>query len=214
MPRVSEAEKRRSHRRILDAAARLMRENGVESTSVSDIMSAAGLTHGGFYRHFSSKDELAAAAFDHAVDVSTAAIETAATPDLRRQAYGDYLRNYLSEHHVAEYGGGCPLAAIGAEAGRQDNALHTSAADAVRRMAVLLDDPLGTRSEGKPERGRAIMALLLGSVTLARLAEKPEEARMAVAAGETALRAILKCWPDADTAGEDEASGGTRTGQL
>lgn len=203
MPRMSEAEKRKSRRRILDAAARLMRENGVESTSVSDIMSAAGLTHGGFYRHFSSKAELAAAAFHHAVDGVVAAMDSAATPECRRQAYEDYLANYLSENHVADYGKGCPLAAIGAEAGRQGGALHTAAADAVRRMAILLDDPIGASGEGQHERGRAIMALLLGSVTLARLAEKPEEARMALAAGQTGLRALLKCWPAAGADGTE-----------
>ena len=77
MPRMSEAEKRKSHRRILDAASRLMREKGIGSTSVSDVMKAARLTHGGFYRHFSSKDELVAAAFQHAVDDVVKGIEAA-----------------------------------------------------------------------------------------------------------------------------------------
>jgi AcrR family transcriptional regulator len=68
MPRVSNEEKQRNHNKIVDAAARLFRENGIEMTSVADVMKAAGLTHGGFYRHFGSKEDLISAALDRAVD--------------------------------------------------------------------------------------------------------------------------------------------------
>ncbi|MEL6618022.1 MAG: helix-turn-helix domain-containing protein, partial [Pseudomonadota bacterium] len=79
MPKMSADEKRQSHERILKAASRLFRERGIEATSVADVMKAAGLTHGGFYRHFSSKDALVAAAFGHAVDEVLSAVEAAPT---------------------------------------------------------------------------------------------------------------------------------------
>ncbi|MGB0904935.1 MAG: TetR family transcriptional regulator, partial [Mangrovicoccus sp.] len=67
MARQSKAEKQKSHARILEAAAQVFREKGIEATSLADVMTAAGLTHGGFYRHFASKEALVAAAFHHAV---------------------------------------------------------------------------------------------------------------------------------------------------
>ena len=72
MPRMSEAEKQKSHRRILDAAARLFRERGIEATSVADVMKAAGMTHGGFYRHFDSKEDLVSAPSNSDTTSSTA----------------------------------------------------------------------------------------------------------------------------------------------
>ena len=74
--RVSQEEMERSHGRIVDGAACLMRERGIESTSVADVMSEAGLTHGGFYRHFSNKDALLVAALEAAFEQLAAALES------------------------------------------------------------------------------------------------------------------------------------------
>ena len=111
MPRMSEAEKRKSHDRILDAASRLFRERGIEATSVSDVMKAAGLTHGGFYRHFGSKEELVGAAFRAAVEEVQSEL---------RAARQRYLALYLSTEHLCDRAHGCPLAALGAEVARLD----------------------------------------------------------------------------------------------
>ena len=62
--RMSQAEKDKSHARIVASASRLLRERGIDGASVSDVMKDAGLTHGGFYKHFASKDELAETAFE------------------------------------------------------------------------------------------------------------------------------------------------------
>lgn len=85
--------KKKSRKRILDAAARLIRENGVEATSVADVMTAAGMTHGGFYRHFANKDELVRAAFQEAVDRSVGAMDVPETEGAREEA-----RKGMSRH--------------------------------------------------------------------------------------------------------------------
>jgi len=198
MPRVSEAEKRKSHVRILAAASRLIRENGLERTSVADVMTAAGMTHGGFYRHFQSKEDLVAAAFRNAVDGIVADIETAETPEARRAAREAYIDRYLSAEHVSGLGEGCPLAAIGQEANRGGDAISDAAAESVHRMARLLDPASPSEPADTYGRGMAIMALLLGTVTLARQTADPEQAEAVLAAGRHALRAMEAGWNAAD----------------
>ncbi|MDU8945981.1 TetR/AcrR family transcriptional regulator [Ovoidimarina sediminis] len=187
---MSEADKQRSHRRILDAAARLFRENGIEGTSVADVMNAAGMTHGGFYRHFGSKEELVAAAFRHAVDDVVSRIEEEETPEGRAVERDAYIADYLSEAHLKELGKGCPLASLGAELARAGQApLHEGAEAAIRMAEVLLysDDDDKTK-------GLAVMALLMGSITLARLAESPENAHRALEAGKTGAALLQEHW--------------------
>ena len=191
MPRMSEADKQRSHHRILEAAARLFRENGIETTSVADVMKAAGMTHGGFYRHFNAKEDLVAAAFRHAVDTVVSGIEQAASPDARVRERDVYVETYLSPSHVANRGRGCPLAAMAAELGRTGGGPRHEGAVATARMAGLLAEPNGDSSA----QGRALMAVMMGAVTLARLAETDEDATQALDAGRIATGLLQAHWP-------------------
>lgn len=179
MPRMSEAEKRKSHKRILDAASHLFRERGIEATSVSDIMQAAGLTHGGFYRHFESKEALVAEAFKAAVEEVQSDILAANSDQERDAAREQYISRYLSEEHIDSMAGGCPLAALGTEITRMEGAARAEASQAVESMARLLDE-----ASEDPKRGIATLALLLGSITLARLADTPELAERILASGK------------------------------
>lgn len=180
MPRMSEAEKQKSHKRILDAASQLFRERGIEATSVSDVMKAAGLTHGGFYRHFDSKEALVSAAFKTAVDDVLKSVETAPPGQQHLAARADYIARYLSDAHIEDRGQGCPLAALGTELARQDGPVNEAAWNAVDRMA----QALGTDDAPAMDRGYAMMALLLGTVTLARLAGSRAEAQSILDAGK------------------------------
>lgn len=192
MPRMSADEKRKSHERILKAASRLFRERGIEATSVADIMKAAGLTHGGFYRHFSSKEALVAAAFGYAVNDVLSEVETAPAGLEKAVARDKYVARYLSSEHVVDRGQGCPLAAMGAEIARLHGAAEIEASDTVERMARLLnpDDPRTT------EQGIATMALLLGTVTLARLAKTQELSKMVLDAGKQGTHLLEQHWQD------------------
>ncbi|NNE88953.1 MAG: TetR/AcrR family transcriptional regulator [Silicimonas sp.] len=191
MPRVSEAEKLKSHKRILDAASQLFRERGIEATSVSDVMKAAGLTHGGFYRHFDSKEALVSAAFKAAVDDVLESVESAPRGPQHLAARSDYITRYLSAEHIEDRGQGCPLAALGTELARHDGLANDAAWNAVERMAQTLvaDDPSAR------ELGYATMALLLGTVTLARLAGSRAEAQSILDAGKSGERLLEQHWP-------------------
>ena len=168
MPRVSEAEKRKSHKKIVDAAGELFRQNGIEATSVAAVMQAAGMTHGGFYRHFDDKEALVAAAFEHAVNGAVAGMVGARDEEARAAARAAYLEAYLSDAHVRELGRGCPMAALGSELSRGAGGAGASAATAVRRVGALLSEEGGAGEEGNGS-GYARLALLIGAVTLARL---------------------------------------------
>lgn len=192
MPRMSQADKQKSHARIVDAAAQLLREKGIGATSVGDVMKAAGMTHGGFYRHFESKDDLVASAFSHTVDDVVREMEAASTPSQRRAARQAYIERYLSAAHVANRGGGCPLAALGAGLVRVDGPARHSASCTVERMARLLDAP-ETERHGK---GRAIMALMAGTLVLARLAEKEDDMSGMLEAGKTAVELLEAHWKE------------------
>ncbi len=190
MPRVSEAEKRKSHKRIVDAASRLMRENGVEATSVSDVMQSAGLTHGGFYRHFTSKDELVAEAFRQAagefLEVLGGASEKA-----RADARDGYIDRYLSPQHVDDRAKGCPFAAMAAEITRLDGAAKRAASAGVGQLAEALQG----EGDATRDRGLAIMALLLGTITLARLVDADKEAGTILEAGRVGTDLLRESWP-------------------
>ncbi|NIY76296.1 TetR/AcrR family transcriptional regulator [Thalassospira sp. HF15] len=181
MPRVSEAEKQKSRKRILDAAAKLIREQGIEATSVAEIMEAAGMTHGGFYRHFSNKDELISAAFLEAVDRSVRSMEVPDTDASPEEARNKYVATYLSREHVENRGVGCPLAALGAELVRSDGAARQEAAATVDRLAKLLSDG------SDKQEGYEKLALLLGTVTLARLVDDPDQRQSILDAGVVAM---------------------------
>lgn len=190
MPRMSADEKQKSHERILKAASRLFRARGIETTSVADVMKAAGLTHGGFYRHFASKEALVAAAFSHAVDEVLSEVEAAPAGPEHAAALDRYVARYLSAEHVEDRGQGCPLAAMGAEIARLDGAAEAEASDAVERMARLL----AAGERGATDKGVATMALLLGTITLARLARSGEPSAKILDAGKRGTELLEQRW--------------------
>ncbi len=191
MPRMSEAEKQRSHGRILDAAALMFREHGIEGTSVADIMKAAGMTHGGFYRHFASKEELVLAAFNHAVDSVVSDMERETTSEAQKRDREAYIETYLSLAHVEDLGRGCPLAAMGTELARAGGTPAQAGANATARLADLLRYDL----ESRTDQGLAAMALLIGTVTLARLTDTKKDAERTLKAGRTGIGLFQQQWP-------------------
>ena len=110
--RVSREKAAENRVRIVETASRLFREGGFEGVSVDAIMNAAGLTHGGFYGHFGSKDELAAEAVARA-------LERSVEKQSRHTNLSDLVLEYLSERHCADRANGCAIAALGADIARQ-----------------------------------------------------------------------------------------------
>lgn len=169
--RVSSKEKERSRRRILAVAGRLMREKGIAGSSVSDIMTAAGMTHGGFYRHFASKEDLLAEALADSFEAFARPLLD--VPEDTAQAAADAFRSrYLSAAHRASPGEGCPAAALGSDIARSDRGVQEAFRKGVNRIAEGL---ARARPEGEAARRAALrdLATMVGAMVLARAAGDP-----------------------------------------
>jgi len=152
-----------AHRQALvDAAARLFRERGVDGVGVAEIGRAAGLTHGGLYAHFPSKDALAAAACAGAF----ADLEHRLAPG----GLGELADGYLSPRH-RDRPDACPMATLAADATRGDATLQASFAAGLEGFAAILAERLPEPPADPAERrarALALAALLVGALSLAR----------------------------------------------
>lgn len=189
--RASREQAAKSHERIVDQSSRLFRERGFDGIGLAEIMRQAGLTHGGFYGHFDSKDDLIAAAVTRALAGSVAKWRRLAdaAPDAPAAAIA---RHYLSPEHRDGPGSGCLVCALGPEIARQGDDARQAMAGGVRALIDLLADLIPAASE--QERRNAALSLfsmLVGAVTLARAVDDPTFADEIAAAAETSVAALL-----------------------
>ena len=166
--RVSQGEMDQSHGRIVKSASRLMRKRGIEKTSVNDVMKKAGLTHGGFYRHFDSKESLVAAALQDAFNEVLDLIEKSYRDLGLRKGAEEYYKHYLSEDHRKHPEFGCPIAALTLDVSRSaasaKKTFSEGFSDAVGKLAQAED---GTAEEKRTAATRKL-CMLAGAVMVAR----------------------------------------------
>jgi AcrR family transcriptional regulator len=171
--------KEASHERIVAAAARAVRRAGFHGVGVADVMKEAGLTHGGFYAHFPSRDALLCEAVERAGQDSAA-----------RMTGSDFrvlVERYLSDRHAASPEQGCPVAALASEIPRQSQAVTEAAAQRVRDLvsAVRRAMPPGTSKAD----AAAVAGQMVGSLQLARALGGGMEGRAMLAAARRTLLA-------------------------
>lgn len=167
--------KEETHERIVEVAARAIRRTGYGGTGVADIMKEAGLTHGGFYAHFDSRDALLAEAADRAgaESVALAARMAAAAPPER--ALQALMQAYLSPEHIAAIETGCPVSALGSEMPRQAPEVRRAATIHIKEMIDLFARQLP--DWGQPQAHEQAMALvcgLIGTTIVARAVDDPK----------------------------------------
>ncbi|MET8371759.1 TetR/AcrR family transcriptional regulator [Micromonospora profundi] len=174
MGRTSRAEAARHREEVVAATSKLLRERGAAGMSVQDLMGAAGLTHGGFYKHFSSKDELLGIAATTAFGELLALLDRLSDdlPD-RAEARSALLRHYLSAEHRDTPGTGCATTALAADAARASagSPLRVSYATGVQETLKRLTGIEDASGRGATEaRQRAIvdLATMVGALMLAR----------------------------------------------
>ena len=168
------AAKEASHERIVSAAARAIRRSGYDGTGVADIMKEAGLTHGGFYAHFPSREAMLAEAAKRACAESAgvAAGVVASVPP--GQALGSMLRAYLSREHLEHAEGGCPLAALGSETPRQAPEVRRVTTRHIKEMVDLVARQSPEWGQpGGHERALVTVAAMVGTLLLARAVDDP-----------------------------------------
>lgn len=168
MPRFVQSRKEASHERILQAASRAIRRSGYAGTGVADIMREAGLTHGGFYAHFASREAMLAEAADRAGSETVTLLEQLASA-APMDSYRALLKTYLSRAHVERVETGCPVAALGSEMPRQAPEVRQVATRRIQDMIDLVarHAPGGDQPDGR-RKALATTATMIGALILAR----------------------------------------------
>src|SRR6266850_1871705 len=164
----SRAEKERTHKRIVKIAAKKFREEGLAKVGIAELMKEAGLTVGGFYKHFDSRDDLVAEAVGSALGTWKRQVDAAASggPPL---TYEKLIDNYLNEAHRDDPGTGCAYSALAVEISRSDKRTRALASDQIRNDIQLIADLLPGKDK-HTARSRAILTFsaLVGAMGLAR----------------------------------------------
>ncbi|MGR4869396.1 TetR/AcrR family transcriptional regulator [Variovorax sp. LARHSF232] len=173
-PSARAAAKDATHERIVAVAARAIRRSGYDGTGVADIMKEAGLTHGAFYAHFSSREAMLAEAAGKACAESAAAAAGVAARVPSDMALATMLSAYLSREHMERAELGCPLAALGSETSRQAGEVRRVATRHIKEMIDLVARQLP--DWGQPsahERALVTVATMVGALMLARAVDDP-----------------------------------------
>lgn len=189
--RVSRAQAEANREAVINAASRLFRENGFDGIGLKDLMKGAGLTQGGFYKQFKSKDDLAALASRRAMESATrrwSSVAAASSDPFR--AFVDF---YLSAGHREETSDGCPLVALGSDAARQSPEVRAPFQDGIKAHLQVLQElmPNGGNPEAN-EKAKVALALMVGAVTLSRIVTDQDlSTSMLEAAAKEVIRLAL-----------------------
>ena len=173
--RSAQSRKEATHDRIVEAAARAIRRSGYNGTGVAEIMKEAGLTHGGFYAHFESREGMLAEAADRAGADGMALLARVAAAAPPKKALEAMLRTYLSKEHLDAVETGCAVAALGSEMPRQAPKVRRAA---TRRIKEMIDMVARHSPEwgqaGAHERALVTVATALGALVNARAVDDPK----------------------------------------
>lgn len=163
----SQAEKARSRERILAEASRQIRDGGLESVSVGALMKSVGLTHGGFYGHFESRDVLIAEALERALSEGEA--KTGAKGTGGRASFAEIVQGYLSRSHRDSRDSGCAVAALVSDVARADAGPRTVMTEHVETFFETVAEALG----GDDESAMVAVSAMVGALALSRVADDP-----------------------------------------
>ena len=175
-----------THERIVEAAGRAIRRNGYDGVGVAEIMKEAGLTHGGFYAHFPSREAMLAEAADRAGGDGVAAVARVAAAAPPKKAREALLNAYLSDAHIQGVETGCAIAALGSEVPRQAPAVRRAATRRIKEMIDLVArESSGWGKRGAHEDALVTVSTMVGALVLARAVDDP---RLSDALREAALK--------------------------
>jgi len=171
------SKKQETRERILRAAARAIRKHGYEGVGVAEVMKDAGLTHGGFYAHFASRDALLAAAAEQAGVESAENMARALTRAKPGEELMALVESYLADRHVEapEQGLGCAIAAAGSEVPRQHQDVRRAVSRRIKELVGLVERQFPDWGKAPAhEKAMAIVAAMVGALMLARAVDDPQ----------------------------------------
>lgn len=164
--RYTAEETAEKHRRLVEVAANMMRKDGLDGVSISEVMKAAGMTHGAFYSHFKTKEEMAEEALawvsDKTDSATTETITTAAEP------LAALLKSYLSTDHRDNTAAGCTIATMSIEAGRKDFGRGVLTMQIKRWVQKLADGIKWKKNDANRNQAILTVSAMVGGLILAR----------------------------------------------
>jgi TetR/AcrR family transcriptional repressor of nem operon len=170
--RKSKAETAKTRQRIVEVASEAIRNKGIEATGVAEIMAAAGLSHGGFYRHFDSKEQLVTEAI--ALSRNDYFAQTLTAAEQGPEELMKHFQEYVTPVSRDEIGSGCPLAANGSELVRGDATTRHNATEALRLWFEKTAPYMRSQDDkGKTEQAISVVTNMIGALTMARLVDDP-----------------------------------------
>jgi TetR/AcrR family transcriptional repressor of nem operon len=167
----SKAETALTRKRIVEVASQAFKTNGIQATGVAEIMQSAGLTHGAFYRHFESKEQLVAEACGAGMDVLVESARAAAESDA---AFRKHVESVLSAEYRDDCLGGCPLTAMGSELVRADPETRKIVSEGYKELISALSKR-GPHQGTKTAEADAVFTLcsMVGAITMSRIVDDP-----------------------------------------
>jgi TetR/AcrR family transcriptional repressor of nem operon len=175
--RVSRIQAAENRQTVINVASRLFRERGFDGIGLKDLMKAAGLTQGAFYKQFASKEDLAVEASKRALESASGrwSDAAAANPD---DPLGAVIAFYLSGDHREEKMDGCPIVALGSDAARQGSDVKAAFEAGIKAHLEVLGRFIAeTGGEESSGKAMAILTTMVGAVTLSRVVNDPDLAR-------------------------------------
>lgn len=186
--RYSKEHKLETHARIVKKASVRLREKGAHGIGVADLMKDAGLTHGGFYAHFDSREALVVEAFGYAMDRSIERWRQLAGQAAPQDRLATIVEAYLSPQHRDNPGHGCAVPALGAEIARESPKTRKAFAAKLDQMIDMMAEQF-TADAGRSARQQAmaVMATMMGTLVMARVAGSGELSEELLNAGRDAV---------------------------
>jgi TetR/AcrR family transcriptional regulator, transcriptional repressor for nem operon len=186
--RRSREEAAETRRNIIKTAGIRFRQNGICETGLADLMESAGLTHGGFYRHFGSKDQLISEASADAFAANVGEMEAAASTAKGRKALEAIANAYLSPEHRKDRAHGCPLAALGSELARAEKSTRSAATEGILKMIATVAERMKDQNTDRAKKSASIfVATMLGALTISRIVTDPKVSNEILAAARAKL---------------------------
>ena len=162
--------KQKTRAKVLEVAAKAIRKDGPEGIGVASVMAEAGLTHGGFYAHFRSKEDLVDAAIGQMFEESRARVQHEMGGLSPAEGLGAYIDFYLSKRHRDARGAGCPVAALASDLPRLTDDTRLLFAEGTRRLAASMSEKLSAMGHQNPDAlARSMVSELVGALSLARV---------------------------------------------
>lgn len=184
--------KQKTRERVLKAAAKAIRAEGPHQVGVAGVMAQAGLTHGGFYAHFKSKDELVAAAIGQMFEDGAARIARVSEGETPAQTLISYIDFYLSPGHRDARSSGCPLPFLAADAPRLAEPARERFARGAEGLERRMAQRIAALDNGhSPDEAGSVLAELVGALSLARAEPDPERSDMILKRSKAALKRRL-----------------------